>query len=779
MRSFLIGFLFCIALFYEAIGQSPQGINYQGVARDSEGKPLVSKDISVRISILKDGATGDTEYAETHSVKTNSFGLFMLLIGQGKTSAGSFEFISWAIGNKWLQIELDPSGGNSFQLMGSQQLMSVPYAFYSTYSGNGLSGGQGIKIQNNQINNTGDADNNPTNETISEMAFGANKKLKITEAGVSKEVDLSSLAGAAQNLSEVLSIGNDAGGRKITNLAVPNSALDAATKQYVDSHTDADADALNEIQDLAITGNTLRLSGDASTIDLSSYLDNTDKQELTLTGNMLSLTNAGTFINLLPYLDNTDGQNLIATASGTNRSISISGGNAITIDVADDDNSVSNEIQTLTKAGTQISLSNGGGSISLIDDSATNEIQDLSLISNTLALSSDATTVNLTPYLDNTDNQDLTLSGNTLSLANDVTPVNLSSYLDNTDSQVLSTQSVDANTRSIAISGGNTLNVDVRDADASTSNEIQDLSLVSNTLALSSDASTVNLAPYLDNTDNQDLTLSGNTLSLANDVTPVNLSSYLDNTDSQVLSTQSVDANTRSIAISGGNTLNVDVRDADASITNEIQNLGNTVSGTQRTITISSGTGTTIDVADNDNDPANELQNLNQVLTRGKDAGGLQIQNLGTPSAVADATTKSYVDNSIATAIATNYAFKVSYSFINAGSTLTDSPISLTESIDYFNVVSSNKFTAVVSGTYLFTVSGNSLLGGIPVKLKITSGTVTLYDVKRQSAYPTASTINYMDSNVFKLNAGDTIELVVTSTMSGERVDGILFGYKL
>ncbi len=43
----------------------------------------------------------------------------------------------------------------------------------------------------------------------------------------------------------------------------------------------------------------------------------------------------------------------------------------------------------------------------------------------------------------------------------------------------------------------------------------------------------VDLSGYLDNTDNQDLTLTTNTLSLTNDATTVDLSGYLDNTDSQ------------------------------------------------------------------------------------------------------------------------------------------------------------------------------------------------------------------------------------------------------
>ncbi|MDZ7649036.1 MAG: hypothetical protein U5K54_18755 [Cytophagales bacterium] len=57
-----------------------------------------------------------------------------------------------------MQIEIDPEGGGSFQLAGTQQLMSVPYAFYSEYSGNssGLTAGQGITINNGVVSNTGD-----------------------------------------------------------------------------------------------------------------------------------------------------------------------------------------------------------------------------------------------------------------------------------------------------------------------------------------------------------------------------------------------------------------------------------------------------------------------------------------------------------------------------------------------------------------------------------------------------------------------------------------------
>ena len=42
--------------------------------------------------------------------------------------------------------------------------------------------------------------------------------------------------------------------------------------------TEVDGSTTNEIQDLSLTGNTLSLSEDATTVDLSGYLDNTDTQ---------------------------------------------------------------------------------------------------------------------------------------------------------------------------------------------------------------------------------------------------------------------------------------------------------------------------------------------------------------------------------------------------------------------------------------------------------------------------------------------------------------------
>jgi len=61
---------------------------------------------------------------------------------------------------------------------------------------------------------------------------------------------------------------------------------------------DADADPSNEIQDLSLSGNSLVLTDDATDVDLSGYLDNTDNQDLTLSGSTLSLTGDATPVDL-------------------------------------------------------------------------------------------------------------------------------------------------------------------------------------------------------------------------------------------------------------------------------------------------------------------------------------------------------------------------------------------------------------------------------------------------------------------------------------------------
>lgn len=86
-----VALLLCANLF----AQAPQKINYQAVARNASGIPLINQNIGVRISILDGSVSGTAVYVETHSITTNNLGLFNLAIGGGTPQTGTFNIIDW------------------------------------------------------------------------------------------------------------------------------------------------------------------------------------------------------------------------------------------------------------------------------------------------------------------------------------------------------------------------------------------------------------------------------------------------------------------------------------------------------------------------------------------------------------------------------------------------------------------------------------------------------------------------------------------------------------
>ncbi|HEY4798129.1 MAG TPA: hypothetical protein VII99_03530, partial [Bacteroidia bacterium] len=103
------GLFFSFAFFslsaIASFGQAPQGINYQAIARDASGNPLVSTSINVEFKIHKTSATGAVVYDENYnSTATNTFGLFTLLIGKGAPASGNFSTIIWGSNAFYLEV---------------------------------------------------------------------------------------------------------------------------------------------------------------------------------------------------------------------------------------------------------------------------------------------------------------------------------------------------------------------------------------------------------------------------------------------------------------------------------------------------------------------------------------------------------------------------------------------------------------------------------------------------------------------------------------------------
>ena len=122
-------FFIDILLSIKNLAQSPPGIPYQAIARTTTGEPYANGALQARFSLHEQTATGTVSYAETHSLQTDAFGLFSTTFGAGTPITGTFAALNWGLTTKYLQVEINL--GNSWIDMGTQQLMSVPYAMYA------------------------------------------------------------------------------------------------------------------------------------------------------------------------------------------------------------------------------------------------------------------------------------------------------------------------------------------------------------------------------------------------------------------------------------------------------------------------------------------------------------------------------------------------------------------------------------------------------------------------------------------------------------------------
>ena len=122
------------SLVFLAIGinaQPPQLIPYQAIARGNAGNPVLNQNIGLRFSIHDQTISGAVVWQESQTVVSNNLGIIVTALG-GTTQLTS---VDWGSGAKFLQVEMDVTGGSNYLDMGTQQMMSVPYALYAETSG--------------------------------------------------------------------------------------------------------------------------------------------------------------------------------------------------------------------------------------------------------------------------------------------------------------------------------------------------------------------------------------------------------------------------------------------------------------------------------------------------------------------------------------------------------------------------------------------------------------------------------------------------------------------
>ena len=113
-----------------SISFAQEGISYQAIAYDNNGFEMSSQEIQLQLSILGDSINGSAEYVESHTVTTDDFGLFSIVIGSGDTEA-NLSSVNWK-SPKYLKVEMQ--NGEQMTTLGVSQFLSVPYSYYSQKS---------------------------------------------------------------------------------------------------------------------------------------------------------------------------------------------------------------------------------------------------------------------------------------------------------------------------------------------------------------------------------------------------------------------------------------------------------------------------------------------------------------------------------------------------------------------------------------------------------------------------------------------------------------------
>ena len=299
-------FYFLVFLNLSSYSQSsPNSFKYQAIARDVNGNPIVSSDISLEISIKGGSCNGQIIYQEQFFVTTNQYGLISLGIGNGSVVSGQFSAIDWGSSGHFIDVSLDISGGSNFTPMSCTQLLSVPYALYAKESGAGPPGPTGPQ---------GD----PALQSIVQQTVLGSFNTFCPDGGIKLEIGLDSSANGILDSNEITSVGYVCNGlqssdnQQLTNMylqTVNNSQTNFSDEvyMYIELQNDSILDSVrmdnngighqyvDEFEyDTTFQMLFFQLSDDfLYTADLSSLLDNTDDQQLSFSNDTLYLEDGG------------------------------------------------------------------------------------------------------------------------------------------------------------------------------------------------------------------------------------------------------------------------------------------------------------------------------------------------------------------------------------------------------------------------------------------------------------------------------------------------------
>lgn len=89
---------------------------------------VTNSNIGVCITILQGALPGTAVCTVIHTTPSNANGLISLRVVIGTPVSGTFKNINWSNGPFYIKSEIDPNGGTTYSIIGTNEINSVPYA---------------------------------------------------------------------------------------------------------------------------------------------------------------------------------------------------------------------------------------------------------------------------------------------------------------------------------------------------------------------------------------------------------------------------------------------------------------------------------------------------------------------------------------------------------------------------------------------------------------------------------------------------------------------------
>ena len=125
--------VFCLMIAMVATVEAQNSFAYQAVIRSANGDLVSEKQVSLRFSLKYND---EVVYSETHKTTTNKYGSVQVKVGEGQKVSGDFAKVPWHTMQVMMQIEVDPAGGDSYNVnLGAIQLQPAPYAIHAASTG--------------------------------------------------------------------------------------------------------------------------------------------------------------------------------------------------------------------------------------------------------------------------------------------------------------------------------------------------------------------------------------------------------------------------------------------------------------------------------------------------------------------------------------------------------------------------------------------------------------------------------------------------------------------